>query len=119
MRFDFAQLLHGDGRHGARQLFAMDVQAPERANAINLQVLERNVHHGIANVDLPPHTVGVQPTGHLAVPDLGDVKMAQFTQGHVAKLVHKQRVSLFRHGLAFAAIWTGFRVCRCNMHPKT
>jgi hypothetical protein len=57
-------------------------------------VLERHVHHGIEHFDVPPHTVGVQPTCQLAVPELGDVNMAQFIQGQVAKLGHKQRVSL-------------------------
>ena len=41
MRFDLAQVLHGDGRHGARQLtLAADVQAPERAEAIRSRGLE-------------------------------------------------------------------------------
>ena len=75
---------------------ATDVQAPERAEAIHVQVLERHVHHGIEHVDVPPHAVGVQPTGQLAVSELGDVHMAQIIQGHVAKLGHKQRVSLLR-----------------------
>ncbi len=86
VRFHFAQVLHGDGRHGARQLtLATDVQALGRAEAIHVQVLERHVHHGIEHGDVPPHAVGVQPTGQLAVPELGDVHMAQLIQGQVAK----------------------------------
>ena len=68
---------------------ATDVQAPEWAESVHVRVLERHVHHGIEHVDVPPHAVGVQPTGQLAVPELGDVNMAQFIQGHVAKLGHK------------------------------
>ena len=67
-------------------------------------MLERHVHHGIEHVDVPPHAVGVQPTGQLAVSVLGDVHMAQLIQGHVAKLGYKQRVSLQRHGLQLAAV---------------
>ncbi len=67
-------------------------------------MLERLVHHGIEHVDVPPHAVGVQPTGQLAVPEPGDVHMAQLIQGHVAKLGHKQRVSLLRHGLELEAV---------------
>ena len=105
VRFDLAQVIHSDGRHGARQLtFATNVQAPERAKAINVQVLERHVHHGIEHVDVLPHVVGVQPTGQLAVHELGDLNMAQFIQGHVAKLANKQSVSLLRHGLELAAV---------------
>jgi hypothetical protein len=46
----------------------------------------------------------MQPTGQLAVPELGDVHMAQFIQVQVAKLGHKQRISLLGHGLEFAAV---------------
>ncbi len=83
----------------------MPVQAPERAEANHVQVLERHVHHGIEHVDVPPHAVGVQPTGQLAVSELGDVNMAQFIQGHVAKLGHKQRISMLRQGLELAAVY--------------
>jgi hypothetical protein len=39
--------------HGARQLtLATDLQASERAESINVQVLERHVHHGIEHVDV-------------------------------------------------------------------
>jgi hypothetical protein len=105
VRFDLVQVLHGNGRYGARQLtLATDVQAPEGAESIYVQVLERHVHHGIEHVDVPPHAVGVQPTGQLAVPELGDVHMAQFIQRHVAKLGHKQRISVLRHGLELTAV---------------
>ncbi len=64
MRFDLAQVLLDNGLNGARQLtLSMNLQAPERAKAIHVQVLERHVHHGIKHVDVQPHTVSVQPTG--------------------------------------------------------
>jgi hypothetical protein len=70
-------VLHGNGRHFARQLtFATDLQASERAESVNVQELERHVHHGIKHIDVPPHAVGMQPTGELTVPELGDVSMA-------------------------------------------
>ena len=60
MRFDLAQVLHGDGRYVARQLtLATALQAPERAEWVNVQVLERHVHHGSEHVDVSPHAVGV------------------------------------------------------------
>ena len=83
---------------------ATDVQAPEWAEAIHAQVLERHVHRGIEHDDVPPHAVGVQTTGQLAVPELGDVNKAQLIQGQVTKLAHKQRVSLLRLGLELAAV---------------
>jgi hypothetical protein len=105
MRFNLAQVLHGNGRHSARQLtLATDVQAPEWAEAIHVQVLERHVHLGIQHVDVQPHAVGVQPTGQLAVPELGEMHIAQVIQGHVAKLDHKKSVSPVSHGLELAAM---------------
>ena len=59
------------------------------AESIHVQVLERHVHHGIEHVDVPPHTVGVQPTRQSAVPGLGDVNVAQFIQRQVANLAYK------------------------------
>jgi hypothetical protein len=89
VRFDFVQVLQGNGRHVALQLtLATDVQAPERAESFHVLVLERHVNHGIEHADVSPHTVGVQPTGQLAVSELGDVYMAQPIQVHVAKLGH-------------------------------
>ncbi len=93
VHFNLAQMLNVSGCHCARQLTpATNVLAPERAEAINLWVLERPVNLGIEHVDVPPHAVGVQPTDQLAVSELSDVNMAQFFQGHVAKLGHKQRI---------------------------
>jgi hypothetical protein len=74
------------------------------AESIHVQVLERHVYHGIEHVDEPPHTVGVQSTGQLAAPELGDVNVAQVIQRQVAKLAHKQRICQLRHGLEFAAV---------------
>ena len=49
VRFDLEQVLHGNGRYAARQLaLATDLQAPERAEAIHVQVLERNVHMALS-----------------------------------------------------------------------
>ena len=69
---------------------------------------------------MPPHAVGVKPTRQLAVPELGDVNMAQLIQGHVAKLSHKQRVSLLSHSLELAAVrrrvFTHVDVIRIRKH---
>ncbi len=53
---------------------------------------------------MPPHAAGVEPPGQWAISELGDVHMAQFIQGHVAKLIHKQCLSLVSHGLELAAV---------------
>jgi hypothetical protein len=46
MRFELAQVLNGNGRHGARQLtLATDVQAPEWAESINVQVQVAKLSH--------------------------------------------------------------------------
>jgi hypothetical protein len=42
--------------------------------------------------------------GQLAVPELGDMNVAQLIQRHVAKLGRKERISLLRHGLELAAV---------------
>ncbi len=68
-----------------------NIQALERAEAIHVQVLERHVYHGIEHVMCRLTLLAHRPqaTGQLAVPESGDVNMAQFIQGHVAKLDHK------------------------------
>lgn len=67
-------------------------------------MLDLYVHYGFEHVAVPPHDVGMQLTGQLAVPELGDVNMAQLIQRHVAELGHKQHLSPRLHGLELAAV---------------
>jgi hypothetical protein len=98
-------VFQGYRRSGARQIaLAAGLQAQERTESNNVQVLERHIHQGVQHFEVPPHAVGVQSMGKLAIPELGDVNVSQFMQGQITKLSHKLRLGLLCHGLEFAAM---------------